>query len=147
MALRKRPLDTACLSHVCCLATRKKQGAPPRGSMGLASVREKRRSRHACQALLLFLHAGIRTVPISASVYSRSAIRLSSFRSPLCPCNGPPLWEGLYLPEGHSRAFAVHQLPKALPEATEIYLPPPTRGGLIDERKVSMLTLICPFGN
>jgi hypothetical protein len=81
--IQRRPLDTARLSRVCCLETWKKQGATPRDSTGLASIREKRRSRHASQVLLLFLCMAIRTVHVSASVYSGYAMHLPSFFSPL----------------------------------------------------------------
>ena|SRR2546430_1787696 len=52
--------------------------------MGLASVREKCRSRHASQALLFILCVAVRTVHVAASIDSGPAMRL------------PP---GVYLPD------------------------------------------------
>jgi hypothetical protein len=52
----------------------------PRDSMGLASVREKCRSRHASQALLFFLCVAVRTVHVAASIDSGPAMRLPSWR-------------------------------------------------------------------
>jgi hypothetical protein len=51
----------------------KSWGRPLETPRGLASVREKRWSRHASQALLFFLCVATYTVYISASVYSGSA--------------------------------------------------------------------------
>jgi hypothetical protein len=75
-----------------------------RGSTGLASVREKRRSRHACQALLLWFYVAIRTVRIPASVYSRPALHLPSFFSPLWPYSDLRLRE---LPASRERPFQL----------------------------------------
>jgi hypothetical protein len=48
--------------------------------MGLASVRKKRRIRHASQALLFYLCVAVRMVHVSASIYSGPPMRLPSFR-------------------------------------------------------------------
>jgi hypothetical protein len=48
--------------------------------MGLASVRKKRWSRHASEALLFFLCVTVRMVHVSASIYSGLPVRLPSFR-------------------------------------------------------------------
>jgi hypothetical protein len=62
------------------LRSHKIEGSTPRDGTGFASVREKRRSRRASQALLLLLRVAMRTVHVSASAYSKSAMRLPSFR-------------------------------------------------------------------
>jgi hypothetical protein len=56
--------------------------------MGLASVREKCRSRHASQALLFFLCVAVRTPSV------RYTWRLASILG--LPCVSPP---GVYLPD------------------------------------------------
>jgi hypothetical protein len=162
MAIRRRLLDTACLSHVCCLETWKKQGAAPRDSTGLASVREKRRSRHACQALLLWLYGpSVRYAYRLASIPGLPRVSLpSSLR--YSPTATYDYGNCLHLAGGPS-ASAVHRLSQgfagfeawnSLGRHTQKLLKPRsstfsprTRGRVIDEKRVSMVTSICPFGN
>ena len=71
----------------------KKHGATPRDGIGFTSVQEKRRSRHASQALLLFLRMAMGTIHALASVYAMSAMPLSPFFFPLYPCSDLRRWE------------------------------------------------------
>jgi hypothetical protein len=91
------------------LKIRKKYGATPRDSMGLASVREKRRSRHASQALLLFWRMAMGTIHLSAGVYSTSVMRLpSSF------CYSPvALYDYRKFPAPRQEALPAPSLPLA----------------------------------